>query len=72
MRSTLELTADKKLTDSQILDAIDHPMENLEGTLSAMTKLYQQEMLSELEFNALMNTLHYQINLINNFVKESR
>ncbi|QNX72844.1 hypothetical protein [Acinetobacter seifertii] len=72
MRSTLELNADKKLTDTQILDALEHPMQSMEGMLSAMTKLYLQETLSEQEFTGLMNSIHLQLNLMNNFVKESR
>lgn len=61
MYSTLEINSHKKMTAEQILEEIEHPLENLERFLHLMTKMQLDGKLEEKEFTALINTIHYQV-----------
>lgn len=49
------------MTAEEILDEIRFPIQNLEQTLSALTKLSIQHEITSEELNALLNTLHHQV-----------
>ena len=49
------------MTAEEILDEIRFPIQNLEQTLSVLTKLSIQHEITSEELNALLNTLHHQV-----------
>ncbi|MFW2077519.1 hypothetical protein ACG94X_07280 [Acinetobacter sp. ULE_I010] len=61
MYSTLEINSHKQMTAEQILEEIRFPIENLELTLSALTKMHLDHPLTGDELTALLNTIHYQV-----------
>jgi len=69
MHSTIEINSHKDMTAEQILEEIQYPLENLELTLSALTKMHLDHPLTGEELTALFNTLHYQVERISKAVK---
>lgn len=61
MHSTLDINSHKAMTAEQILEEIEHPLENLERFLHAMTKMKVDDCLKDEEFTAIINTIHYQV-----------
>lgn len=61
MNSILDINIHNTMTAEQILDEIRFPIQNLEQTLSALTKLSIQHEITSEELNALLNTLHHQV-----------
>ena len=61
MNSILDITSHNTMTAEEILDEIRFPIQNLEQTLSALTKLSIQHEITSEELNALLNTLHHQV-----------
>lgn len=57
------------MTAEQILEEIQYPLENLELTLSALTKMHLDHPLTGEELTALFNTLHYQVERISKAVR---
>lgn len=57
------------MTAEQILEEIQYPLENLELTLSALTKMHLYQPLTGEELTALFNTLHYQVERISKAVQ---
>lgn len=64
MSSTIQINSTKNMTAEQKLDEIRYPLENLELTLSALTKMHLDHPLTGDELTALLNTIHYQVNQI--------
>ncbi len=69
MHSTIEINSHKDMTAEQILEEIQYPLENLELTLSALTKMHLDHPLTGEELTALFNTLHYQVERISKAVQ---
>lgn len=69
MHSTIEINSHKDMTAEQILEEIQYPLENLELTLSALTKMHLDHPLTGEELTALFNTLHYQVERISKAVR---
>lgn len=69
MHSTLEINSHKDMTAEQILEEIRFPIENLELTLSALTKMNLDHPLTGDELTALFNTIHYQVKLITSAIQ---
>lgn len=69
MHSTIEINSHKDMTAEQILEEIQFPLENLELTLSALTKMHLDHPLTGEELTALFNTLHYQVERISKAVQ---
>lgn len=69
MHSTIEVNSHKDMTAEQILEEIQYPLENLELTLSALTKMHLDHPLTGEELTALFNTLHYQVERISKAVQ---
>lgn len=69
MHSTIEINSHKDMTAEQILEEIQFPLENLELTLSALTKMHLDHPLTGEELTALFNTLHFQVERISKAVQ---
>ena len=61
MNSILDINSHNTMTAEQKLDEIRFPIQNLEQTLSVLTKLSIQHQITSEELNALLNTLHHQV-----------
>ena len=61
MNSILDINSHNTMTAEQKLDEIRFPIQNLEQTLSVLTKLSIQHEITSEELNALLNTLHHQV-----------
>ena len=61
MNSILDINSHNTMTAEEILDEIRFPIQNLEQTLSALTKLSIQHEITSEELNALLITLHHQV-----------
>ena len=56
------------MTAEQIIDEIRNPIENLELTLSALTKMQMDHPLTSDELAALLITIHHQVSKISNAI----
>ena len=61
MNSILDINSHNTMTAEEILVEIRFTIQNLEQTLSALTKLSIQHEITSEELKALLNTLHHQV-----------
>ena len=61
MNSILDINSHNTMTAEEILGEIRFQIQNLEQTLSALTKLSIQHEITSEELKALLNTLHHQV-----------
>lgn len=69
MVSTIDINSNSNMSAQEKLEEIQHPVENLQLTLSTLTKMSLDVSLTAEELTALLTTLHKQVVDIQRFIE---